>query len=61
MIKKIIILDFETAEIHIFDFDDAIFEDFNDFAESINEEFGLNLSESNCEWMIVKELNIQIH
>ena len=61
MKKKIIILDFATTETHVFDYDEGTFEDFYDFIEAVNEEFDLHLSESNCEWMIVKELNIQIH
>ena len=59
--KKIIILDFESAEVHVFNYDSNIFEDFSDFVIVINEEHDLNLREKNCQWMIVDDLNIQIH
>ncbi len=59
--KKIIILDFESGEVHVFNYDSNIFEDFSDFVIVINEEHDLNLREKNCQWMIVDDLNIQIH
>lgn len=55
--KKIIILDFSTAEVHVYPYDESIWEDCIEFIES--EEIGLN--SNNCQWMVVDELNIQIH
>lgn len=57
--KKIIILDFNTAEVHIFPYDEPIWEDCIEFIESA--EVGLNLNSNNCQWMVADELNIQIH
>jgi hypothetical protein len=59
--KKIIILDFESGEVHVFNYDSNIFEDFSDFVIVINEEYDLNLREKNCQWMIIDDLNIMIH
>jgi hypothetical protein len=42
-------------------YDSNIFEDFSDFVIVINEEYDLNLHETNCQWMIIDDLNIQIH
>lgn len=58
--KKIIILDFASAEVHVFDYDKNIFEDGEDFIAQINEE-GYSFSDINCQWMISETMNIQIH
>jgi len=55
--KKIIILDFRTAEVHIFTYDQNIWENDIDFIES--EE--INLNSNDCQWMIVDDLKIEIH
>ncbi len=54
--SKIIILDFSLAETHIFSYDENIWENGEEFIEC---ETDLDLS--NCQYMIVKELNIRIH
>ena len=61
--KKIIILDFSTTDVHIFDFDENCYsnDDIVQFFEDENEVHDLNLSESNCQWMITGQLNLQIH
>jgi hypothetical protein len=59
--NKIIILNFEDASVHIFDYDNQAYDDALDFFEVINEEEGYNFKEQNCEWMIVKDLKIEIH
>jgi hypothetical protein len=56
---KIIILDFSTAETFVFDYDENIYKDTSDFFESegIKE---LQIRETDCQYMVVEELNIQI-
>lgn len=58
-IEKIIILNFETTEVLVCDFDPNIYENASDFFEGdYAKELGLD--ESNCQYMVVNELNIQI-
>ena len=59
--KKIIILDFSTAEVHVFPYDVNVWENAEDFFIGLAETTGHYFTESNCQWMIVDELNIQIH
>lgn len=61
--KKIIILDFEKGEVHIFNFDRNIFkeDDIQYYFDVLNDNFNLHLTESNCQWMIVDNLNLKIH
>jgi hypothetical protein len=59
--KKIIILDFSTAEVHVFPYDENVWTDAEDFITDENENGSIALSLSNCQWMIVDDLNIQIH
>ena len=54
--KKIIILRFSTSEVLVYPYDENIWEDGEDFMNS--EE--IDIDYSNCQWMIVDELNIQI-
>lgn len=48
-------------EIHIFPYDEETMEDIADLYDAINEEYGYDFKESNCDYIIMKELNIQIH
>lgn len=59
--KKIIILDFSTGEVHIFPYDENVWENGEDFIEDENENGNIALSLINCQWMIVNELKIEIH
>ena len=59
--KKIIILDFSTAEVHVFPYDENVWDDGKDFIEDENENGDIALSLSNCQWMIVDDLKIEIH
>jgi hypothetical protein len=59
--KKIIILDFSTAEVHVFPYDENVWSDGEDFITDENENGNIALSLSNCQFMIVDDLNIQIH
>tara|TARA_R110000868_G_scaffold38450_4_gene134537 strand:+ start:2597 stop:2854 length:258 start_codon:yes stop_codon:yes gene_type:complete len=55
--KKLIVLDFTTAEVHIYPYDENIWECPEDFAD----ENGNLILNSNCQWMVVDELKLQIH
>lgn len=55
--KKLIVLDFGTAEVHIYQYDDTIWKDAEDFTD----DDGNLVLDSNCQWMIVDELKLQIH
>jgi hypothetical protein len=58
--EKIIILDFSTGEVHVFPYDEDLYEDASDFLENdICKELGIR--ESDCQYMVVDQLNIQIH
>jgi len=57
--KKVIVLDFETGNIYIRDYSDK-YDDFSDFLEDLFVDEGISLSESNCQWMIIDELNMDI-
>jgi beta-lactam-binding protein with PASTA domain len=52
--KKIIILDFSDAEVYIKNYDSKKYEDAEDFLA----QYGFD--ESNCQWMIVNEVKINI-
>ena len=53
--KKIIILDFNKAEVFIYDIDIDIFDDLKDF---FNTEIGLNHKETDCQYMVIDNLII---
>ena len=58
--KKIIILDFETEKVHVFPFDEHVYDD--DGEDFIAQDpYEIGISEVNCQWMIVDDLIIQIH
>lgn len=63
MNKKIIILDFSSAKVHVFPYDENIFGDGEDFINSLTEDgfYNLELKTQDCQWMITDNLNIQIH
>ncbi len=57
---KIIILDFSTSEVFIFPYDENIYENSEDFFDSAYcEELGLR--ETNCQYMVVDQLKLQIY
>ena len=58
--KKIILLDFGTGEVHVFSYDSAAYEDAEQFIQEMVEK-EIITGTSGCEWMIVDKLNIQIH
>ena len=55
--KKIIILNFETAEVHVYNYDEAVWEDCEEFMT--HEDIGLN--PNHCQWMVVDSLKLEIH
>ena len=59
--KKIIIIDSSDGTVHVFQYDENAFESYQDFYDTINDECGYNFKESQCDCMIVDDLNIQIH
>ena len=56
MNKKIIILHFETEEVLIYNYNPDIWESCEDFIESET----INFNSSNCQCMVVDEVNIKI-
>ena len=52
--KKLIVLNFSTAEVHVYTFDESTKE-----AEEVMEEN--NHNENDCQWMIVDEIKLTIH
>jgi hypothetical protein len=57
---KIIILNFATAEVFIFPYDENIYDNCEDFFDSpYCEELGLR--ESDCQYMVVDNLKLQIY
>lgn len=56
---KIIILDFTTTEVHIFPYDDS-FGNAEEYMQVLEED-GSITSVSNCQWMVVDDLKLQIH
>lgn len=61
--EKIIILDNNSMAVHVFPFDTNIYdtEDMYQFYDDINDKYSLNLKDSECSWMLVKNLKIEIH
>jgi len=55
---KIIILDYTTAQVHIFSI--SIDENIDSFLQNLEED-GIIASVNDCHWMTTKELNLQIH
>lgn len=58
--QKIIILNFVTTEVHVFPYDENIWRDAEEFINSKDFK-DFDFSTTNCHWMVVDELNIQIH
>lgn len=55
--KKLIVLDFETAEVHVYQYDENVWESPEDFTDKD----GAYVITESCQWMVVADLNIQIH
>lgn len=61
---KIVILDFSSAEVHVFSYDHKNWESEEDFLAKHNNNEGFPFSETNCQWMVTQkeqELDIVIH
>lgn len=58
MIQKIIILDFATGKVYVCDYDPNCYEDAQDFISEDPHQLGIK--ESNCQYMVVDSLNIEI-
>ena len=59
--EKITILDFSSAEVHVFPYNKDDWESEEDFLMAHNNNEGFPLSSTNCQWMISKEVDIVIH
>lgn len=57
---KIIILDFSTSEVAVYNYDEGRFDNAEDWFEDNDSNFN-NHKESECQYMIVEELNIKIN
>lgn len=57
--KKIIILDFCTTEVHVFDFDEKKYNNGEEFLIKHHKDFGFK--ESQCQWMISEEFILNEH
>jgi len=53
MRKKIVILDYNTSEVHVFNYDDKKYENEEDFLKDHYSEHGNTFKESHCSWMII--------
>ena len=51
--EKIIIMDYNTQEVHIFKYDSNVWEDGEDFLKDHYSEHGRTFREKECSWMIV--------
>lgn len=58
--KKIIILDYSTGEVHVADYDPAVYDDGDEFVARL-QETGIISPGDNSYHMIVDELKITIH
>lgn len=54
--KKIIILDYGEKKVTVYDYNENVWEN----AEDMTDEDGNYIIDSNCQWMVVDELNIEI-
>jgi hypothetical protein len=53
MKNKIVILDFSTGEVHIFPYDETIWESEEHFLKEHCSENGQTFKENQCQWMVV--------
>ena len=62
--KKIIILDNSTLEVHIYMYDENVWESPEDFINDKYSNDGITFKDSQCSWMLTQdegELSITIH
>jgi hypothetical protein len=55
--KKLIVLNFTNGEVHIYPYDENIW----DSPEDVTDEYGDLIIDNNCQYMVVEELKLQIH
>ena len=58
---KIIILDYSTSEVHVFDYDRNMFESGEQYIEMLNEDGNYHFKKSEISFMVVENLSINIH
>ena len=61
MSKRIIILDSSDSSVRSFPYDENVYKNHEDFYDAVNSELGFYFTNSQCDYMIVEELKIQIH
>lgn len=54
--SKLVILHYETKEVLIYDYDENLLENPEDFMSDEK----ININSSNCHWIVVDEVNIKI-
>ena len=63
--QKIIILNQQNGSIHVFDFDEDLWDlnerDIQEFYDYLSFNHGFSFRDSECSYMLVDELSIQIH
>lgn len=59
--KKIIIFDHSVSEVHIFEYNEEVWDDVVDFYDSVNDMFGTTFKDSQCSYMICDTINLTIH
>jgi len=49
--------------VHVFDYDTNIYaeKDADDFFIALKDDFGYTMNQTNCQWMIVDNLEIEVH
>jgi hypothetical protein len=60
MKSKLVVLDFINQITYVFDYDRAVFDDGIECIMAANDEFGLDISIDNCNFMEVDEFNLKI-
>lgn len=55
----IVILDHNSGEIYISEYDSNLVESYEEYYDILNEKFNLSLKDSECSCMITSELNIK--
>ena len=55
-IKKLVVLDHGEQSVTVYNYDENIWESPEDFTD----ENGIYVLDSNCQWIVVEELNIKI-
>ena len=58
--EYLVVLDFEVGDVQVIPYDSNAYEDVEDFAEALSEEMGIELNLNNSQYMITRNLKINI-